>query len=85
MITAIVELKLTYPYIQSLLNLFDFISLWGCCLVSAKTLSSRAVISIPANKFKILFGENPRKGKYRVPNGAEYFMEEATVKELIVK
>ena len=85
MIKAVVQLKLVYPYIKSILNLFDFISLWGCNLVSAKTLSSKATISIPADKFKILFGENPRVGKYKVPVGAEYFLEEVEVKEVIIK
>lgn len=85
MIKAIVQLRLVYPYVQSLLNLFDFMSLWGGNLISAKTLSSQAVIGIPSDKFKILFGENPRRGKYKVPPGAEYFLEEVEVKEIITK
>lgn len=83
MIKTVVQLNLIYPYVQSLLNLFDFISLWGCTLVSAATLSSQATIDIPLDKFKILFGENPRKGKYKVPVGAEYFLEAVEVKEII--
>lgn len=85
MIKAIVQLTLVYPYVQSLLNLFDFISLWGCNLISAKTLSSKATIGIPADKFKILFGENPRKGIYKIPAGAEYFLEEVEVTEVEIK
>jgi hypothetical protein len=67
------------------MNLFDFISLWGCNLVSAKTISNVAVISIPADKFKMLFGENPRKGKYKIPTGSEYFLVTAEVKEVMTK
>ena len=85
MIKAVVQLTLVYPYVVSLLSLFDFMSLWGCNLISAKTLSSRALIGIPAEKFKVLFGENPRKGKYKIPNGSQYFLEEVEVKEVIVK
>ena len=85
MIKAVVQLTLVYPYVQSLMNLFDFISLWGCSLMSAKTLSSRATIGIPSDKFKILFGENPRKGKYKIPVGSEYFLEEVEVTEIIIK
>ena len=83
MIKAVIKLTLVYPYVQSLLNLFDFMSLYGGNLISAKTLSSRAVIGMPSNKFKILFGENPRRGKYKIPDGAEYFLEEVEVKEVI--
>ena len=85
MIKAIVQLKLAYPYTQSSLNLFDFISLWGCNVISAKTLSCKATIGIPSDKFKILFGENPRIGKYSIPSGSEYFLEEVEVKEIITK
>ena len=86
MIRAVVQLKLVYPYVRSILNLFDFISLWGCTLISARTLSSKATIGIPADKFKLLFGENPRKGKYKIPTGSEYFLEEyVEVKEVITE
>ena len=84
MIKAVVKLTLVYPYVQSLLCLFDFMSLWGCHLISAKTLSPKAMIHIPSDKFKILFGENPRIGKYKVPIGSEYFLEEVEVKEVVV-
>jgi hypothetical protein len=43
------------------------------------------MIAIPSDKFKLLFGENPRVGKYKVPKGAEYFMEEIEVKEIEIK
>jgi hypothetical protein len=85
-IKAVVELTLVYPYVQSLMNLFDFISLWDCTLVSAGTLSNKATIAIPSERFKILFGENPRKGIYKIPTGAGYFLEEeCIVKEVITK
>ena len=84
MIKAVVQLKLVFPYPKSILNLFDFISLWGCNLISAEMLSSDATIGIPSDKFKLLFGENPRKGRYRIPKGSEYFLEEyVEVKEII--
>jgi hypothetical protein len=81
-IKAIVQLKLVPPYTQSVMSLFDFVNLWGCTLIDASTLSSIATIGIPANKFKVLFGENPRKGKYKIPIGAEYFITEVEVKEI---
>lgn len=86
MIKAVVELTLVYPYVQSLMNLFDFISLWNCSLMSARTLSNKATIAMPSDRFKILFGENPRVGRYKIPTGAEYFLEEeVVVKEIITK
>ena len=54
MIKVIIELALVYPYVQSLLNLFDFISIWECTLISAKTLSSRATIGMSSDKFCFL-------------------------------
>lgn len=60
-------------------------SLYGGNLMSAKTFSSKVIIGMPSSKFKILFGENPRKGKYKVPVGAEYFLEEVEVKDIITK
>lgn len=83
MIKAVVELTLVYPHVQSLLSLFEFINLWGCTLISASSLSDKAEIGIPSTKFKILFGENPRVGKYKVPIGAEYFIEEVVVKGIM--
>jgi len=85
-IKAVVELTLVYPYVQSLMNPFDFISLWNCTLVSAETLSSKAIIAIPSDRFKLLFGENPRVGRYKIPTGAGYFLEEEViVKEIMTK
>ena len=85
MIKAIVKLTIIHPYIQSLFHVFDFISLWGCTLRSYKSHSNNVTIAIPSDKFKLLFGENPRKGKYKPPRGAEYFMEEAEVIEVEIK
>ena len=85
MIKAVVQLTMVYPYTQSLFHLFDFMSLWNCNLLSYKPYSSKTMIAIPSDKFKILFGENPRVGKYQIPVGAEYFMEEVEVKEIKIK
>ena len=84
MIKAVLKLTLVYPYVNSLFALLDFMSLYGGNLISAGTLKSTAAIRMPSDKFKIFFGENPRKGKYKVPVGAEYFLEEVEVTEVII-
>jgi len=83
-IRAIVELELTYPYSEAIFNLLDFCMLWDCSFLAGGANNSNAVISIPSDKFKQLFGNNPQKGKYAVPKGAEYFMEEIIVKGITV-
>ena len=82
----VVELSLVFNFFKSLINILDFISLWDCTLVSARTLSNKATIEIPSERFKLLFGENPRVGRYKIPTGAGYFMEEEViVKEVITR
>lgn len=66
-------------------NLLDFCMVWECALLSGGSNKGKATIAIPANKFKVLFGGNPKVGKYPVPDGAGYFIEGVIVKKVIAK
>ena len=84
MIKVLLQLELVYPYNASISHLFEFNMLWGGCLISGSTNESKALIYMDAGKFKKLFGENPKKGSYKVPKGAEYFIKAVEVKEILV-
>lgn len=83
MILVKIKIKLKYPYIVSLTNLFDFISLWGGKLISAKSVSGNASICLDSKKFKIIFNTNPQVKKYIVPNNLQYFIDDLEVVEII--
>ena len=84
MITIILKIDLTYPYNVSLGTLLEFCKLWDSSLLSGGTNDNNAKISMPLRKFKKLFKSNPKQGRYTVPNGAGYFIEEIEVIDINV-
>lgn len=82
MIKAVIEIKLVYPYKRSMATLVDFCSLWDCVLLGGGTNRLKAIISMPVVHFKKIFGENPKVGKYKVPQGTEYFTTSWVVKKI---
>lgn len=85
MIKVIMELELVYPYKISMDVLVEFCSLWESRIFSGGTQRRKAIISMPAHHFKVIFGTNPREKTYSVPSGAEHFIEALKVKDIIVK
>jgi len=85
MIRVIIELKLNYPYKLSLSWLLDFSKVWSCRLIAGGTNSETAVISMPAKKFKKIWGVNPRVKDYAVPAKAEKHLSAVKVKEIKVE
>ncbi|MHA1470844.1 MAG: hypothetical protein ACTSSP_09830 [Candidatus Asgardarchaeia archaeon] len=85
MIRVLIELDLIFPYKISMTTLAEFCSLWNCTILYGGTKRLRAIISMPVNYFKVIFGNNPREGKYNVPNGMEHFIESLRVKKVMVK
>ena len=73
MIKVLIEIELKYPYKKSIITLVDFCSLWDCALLGGGTKRMKALISMPFVHFKKIFGENPRVGEYKIPQGTEYF------------
>ena len=85
MIRVVIELNLLFPYKMSMDVLLEFCSLWDCRIFYGGTKRRKAIISMPANHFKTIFGTNPREQKYQVPSGTEHFIESLQVKDIIIK
>lgn len=83
MINVVLEIELVYPYKISLMTLLEFNHLWGCKMISGGTSTMMATISMPVNKFKKIFKENPKVKKYETPANAENFIVSVNVKELL--
>tara|TARA_Y100000310_G_scaffold159229_1_gene158783 strand:- start:435 stop:698 length:264 start_codon:yes stop_codon:yes gene_type:complete len=82
-IYAYLEFQLKFPYSQSAETLIDLSILWHSRIINVSTRKAQANIAMPSQKFKMMFGKNPRVGKWGVPPGSEYFIE--AVKVLKVK
>lgn len=76
---AIIEIDLTFPFKISLEILNDFLNEWGGRHISCGTARSTAVFALDDYKFARIWGELPRIGRWRVPDGAEHFMEDVRV------
>ena len=85
MIKVTIELELVHPYKISMDTLVEFCSLWDSRIFSGGTQKRKAIISMPAHHFKVIFGTNPREKKYDVPSGTEKFIDALKVKEIIVE
>ena len=85
MIKVIIELNLVFPYKISMGVLVEFCSLWDSRILSGGTQRIKAIIDMPSNHFKVIFGKNPIVGTYSVPNGMNHFIESLKVKKIMVK
>ncbi len=85
MIKVVMELELVHPYKLSMDVLVKFCSLWESRIFSGGTSRRKAIISMPAKHFKVIFGTNPREKKYAVPAGAESFISALKVKDIIIE
>lgn len=56
----IFEVSLVFPYNASLETLLNMVSIWNMRLISAKSISPKAVIAIKYEKFLKLFGEKEK-------------------------
>jgi len=83
-IIIIVEFQLTFPYNKSAPIVIDMANLWKCKILAVGTRSGLARIGMPWSKFKLMFHKNPSIGKLDIPSGAEGFVEEVYVKEILV-
>ena len=79
---AVVTLKLVRPYNQSVEVLYKLVSLWKLNLLQSGTRSEKAIIEIPEDKFKKIFGEEPSTGEWEVPSGTQSFIKEFKVTKI---
>jgi len=85
MIEAYTKIHLLHPYTTSLEILFDLVMMWDFRLIQSDTRGSSAIIAIPSDKFKTLFGSFPREGRYSIPSGTEIFIEKVEVIDVKVR
>jgi hypothetical protein len=83
-IHAVIDFRLVYPYPQSADLLTQLCNMWSCKIITLSTMKSNAVIMMPWKKFKIIFGCQPRVGKFDAPENTEHFIEALEVKEIKV-
>lgn len=79
------KLDIKYPYINSASILADFCSAWDCRIISLSTKSPNAIIGIPWIKFKLIYGRNPRVGKWDIPAKSDYFINSAEILKIETK
>lgn len=84
MIRVILEIELVYPYKNSMATLAEFCFLWNCNIISGGTRRLKAIISMPSNHFKRIFGSNPVVKEYKIPSGTEKFISALKVKKIVV-
>jgi len=79
---AVVELKLVRPINKSLEVLYKLVNLWQFNLIKSGTYNEKAIIEIPEDKFKKIFGDKPSTGEWEVPNGTQHFIEKFVVTQI---
>lgn len=62
-----VNFTLRFPPQASILKFEELCGLWGFLVIRAGTHRRKATVSMPAETFKKMFGESPRKGSVVVP------------------
>jgi len=81
-IEAEVEIELVHPYHKSQEVVIEMINKWGMRLIKLGTYDEIAIIGIPTDKFKKIFGSMPAVGKYSVPQGTTHFISRVNVKKI---
>jgi hypothetical protein len=81
-IEAEVEMELIHPYHKSQETIIEMVNKWGMRLIKMGTHNEIAIIGIPADKFKKIFGSMPVVGKYSPPQGTTHFISSINVKKI---
>ena len=82
MIEAYIEIELVRNNGEAFDILLEMINVWSCRLIKSDTNINQVLIAMPSTKFKKMFGQLPRKGRYKPPNGTAEFIENVFVKEV---
>lgn len=83
-IEAEVEIELVHPYHKSQETIIEMVNKWGMRIIKLGTYDEIAIIGIPVEKFKKIFGSSPVVGKYDVPKGTTQFISSVNVKKINV-
>tara|TARA_Y100000310_G_C20559464_1_gene752304 strand:+ start:744 stop:1022 length:279 start_codon:yes stop_codon:yes gene_type:complete len=81
-INVILDIELTFPFTEPARILSEFANLWGCKILNLSSIKGLATMLMPWAKFKIIFGENPKIGKYQIPANTEHFISAIEVSDI---
>ena len=76
---AILKIELIFPYKVGIESLLRLSAIWNCDIIKISTKKKYQVISMPWKHFKDIWGSNPYRGTWRVPEGTEDFIESVEV------
>ena len=80
---ALVELDMIYPYKNNIDALFEWANQWKIRIVTAGTLKDTAVVRVPFEQYKLLWGHEPEADTIDgVPEGLEWLIDGVHVLEL---
>jgi len=84
MIHIVLKVILKPPFKKSFNTLLDFCNIWSSSIIHGGTKNIEAQISVPEHKFEKLFKERPKVSEFKIPKGAEFFMQKVEVINIIV-
>jgi hypothetical protein len=82
MIEVIIEIELVRPYCSSLVSLFDTANTWRMKVLESSSNARKALLSVPWQSFRAIWGGNPRKGAIIVPKGTGAFLKACKISEV---
>ena len=81
-ISAIIKIQVAEPFKKTMRTLLDFTMVWHGRMLCARSKTGDATISLPQEKFKKIFNENPRVKPYNIPVKLKFFVKKAEVIEV---
>lgn len=77
------KIIIKYPLAENFHHVMNLCNTWKLKFLSGATTSEEIVVLISLDKFKIFYGENPRKKTYPPINGTESFIEEIQILKVL--
>lgn len=68
------EIDLQHPYGKNIEPLLSLVSIWKCDIVRIGTRKRTQLIRMPWKSFRQIWGRNPEKGNWKVPEGTGDFI-----------
>lgn len=76
---AIIKIGLIFPYKVGIESLLKLSATWSCDIIKISTKKKYQIIAMPWKHFRSIWGTNPYRGEWNVPEGTEDFIESVEV------
>jgi hypothetical protein len=76
---AIIKIGLVFPYKIGIESLLRLATIWDCDLIKISTKKKYQLIAMPWKHFNDIWGSNPYRGKWHIPENTEDFIESVEV------